>query len=486
MGLSGHLNPVGEDGHPLRRHEMPKRLRVGILQHDDTFAHAADHPEGPPQEPAGRRDVVGEGEGMELNDDRPAQRPHGDQLDERADRRQGGDTERVEPDDIGSGRPRRSGDRECLAKDRQHILEVQSVRSPPQPVPGHQSNRLVTHLGKRANHLVGHRGDAAADQCSSRSDNEYLHATSMTATDHSPGDLDVIVVSWNSAPHLGAALAALPDWVRVIVVDNESADTSVDVARAHGAEVVEMGHNAGFPAAVNAGLSAATAPAVLLLNPDLVVGPGTIERCLDELDRDATIGLVGPATTTPTGRPEPAAARHDRRAWHIAVESLGLVHLDRRFDRQMVHDRSCDQDVDSVNGAFMLVRTELLRALGGLDTAVFMYLEDADLCRRVRDAGFRVRFVAGATAVHEGGASTAQGTSDAQTRAYLHRIDADVEFVRRYGFRCESALAIAAFVLRAVVGLLVSVVRPTRRARYRSALIYTLRQLRGRRAPEAV
>jgi GT2 family glycosyltransferase len=308
----------------------------------------------------------------------------------------------------------------------------------------------------------------------------------MTARDPSLGDLDVIVVTWNSAPHLGATLTALPPWARVVVVDNASADSSVHLARSMSAEVIEMGRNTGFPSAVNAGLATVTAPAVLLLNPDIVVAPGTVERCLTALRDDPTIGIVGPATTTATGLPEPAAARHDRRAWHILVESLGLVHLSRRLDRQMVHDRDHDQDVDAVHGAFMLVRTDLLRSLGGLDETVFMYLEDADLCRRVRDAGFRVRFVADAPAIHEGGASTAQGASDAQVRAYLHRIDADVEFVRRYGYPGEAVRAIGAFVLRSVVGLAVAVVRPARRARYRAALRYSLRQLRGRQAPADV
>lgn len=296
----------------------------------------------------------------------------------------------------------------------------------------------------------------------------------------------MIVVSWNSAPHLGATLAALPPWARAIVVDNASTDRSVEVARERGALVIEVGRNAGFPAAVNIGLANVTTPAVLLLNPDLVVGPGTIERCLNVLREDPGVGLVGPATVTPDGRPEPAAARHDRRAWHIVIESMGLVHLSRCFDRQMVHDRRRDQDVDAINGAFMLTRTELLRSLDGLDETVFMYLEDTDLCRRVRDAGYRVRFVADARAVHEGGASTAQGTSDAQVRAYLHRIDADVEFVRRYGFRGETVLAIGGFVLRALVGLLVGVVHPARRAKYRAALRYSVAQIRGRQAPADV
>lgn len=308
----------------------------------------------------------------------------------------------------------------------------------------------------------------------------------MTASQHSPGDLDVIVVAWNSAPHLGATLSALPAWARTVIVDNCSEDDSVEVARSHGAQVIEMGRNAGFPAAVNAALAEATAPFVLLLNPDIVVAPGTIERCLSELDADHAIGIVGPATTTPIGDPEPPAARRDRRAWHILVESLGLVHLSRRLDRQMIHKRAHDQDVDAVNGAFMMLRTDLLRELGGLDDTVFMYLEDIDLCRRVRDRGYRVRFVADATAVHLGGASTRRGSEGAQVIAYLHRIDAEVEFIRRYGARGETGVAIGAFALRAAIGLVASLVKPGRRARYRAALWFSLRQLRGRQPPPAV
>lgn len=302
----------------------------------------------------------------------------------------------------------------------------------------------------------------------------------MAAPDQMQADIDAIVVSWNSASHLGSALDALPSSVRTIVVDNGSADDSVEVARTHNAVVVEMGRNAGFPAAVNVGLEHVTASTTLLLNPDVVVAPDTVERCLAVLKGDPSIGLVGPDTTTSHGDPEPPAARHDRRAWHILIESLGLVHLSRRFDRQMVHNRGHDQDVDAINGAFMLARTELLRSLGGLDESVFMYLEDADLCRRVRDAGYRVRFVAGAGAVHDGGTSTAQGAPGAQVRAYLHRIDADLEFLRRYGSRGEALLAILAFSCRALLGLAASVAVKDRRARYRAALAYTVQQIRGR------
>lgn len=295
-----------------------------------------------------------------------------------------------------------------------------------------------------------------------------------------------LIVSWNSAPDLEGCLSALPVGAPVVLVDNASTDASVAVGEEHGATVVESGRNLGFAAAVNIGLEHVHTDHVLLLNPDLTVGETTIERCVGELERFPDVGVVGPNTRLPDGSPEPPAARRDRTGVQIMIESLGLVHLSRRLDLQMIHNRDVDQNVDAVNGAFMLMRTDLLRELGGLDESVFMYLEDQDLCRRVRDAGYRVRFVADAHAVHGNGTSTARGDECQQVRAYLHRIDADLEFLRRYGRRWEVPVAIFAFTLRSTIGLLVSVVRPDRRLRYRSALGHTLRQLGGRRPPPHV
>ncbi|HEV2087102.1 MAG TPA: glycosyltransferase family 2 protein [Cryptosporangiaceae bacterium] len=295
-----------------------------------------------------------------------------------------------------------------------------------------------------------------------------------------------MIVTWNSAPDLPGCLAALPASVRPIVVDNGSQDDVVAVAERAGAEVVALGANRGFPAAVNVGLERVTSDVTLLVNPDLRVEAGAVERCLEVLLGDPSIGVVGPNTVGLDGRPEPPAARRDRRALYILLESLGLTRLHPWFDPQTIRDRSVDRDVDAVNGAFMLTHTELLRSLGGLDETVFMYLEDGDLCRRMRDAGYRVRFVASAKAVHAGGASTARGDPGAQARAYLHRIDADIEFVRRYGGPGQAGLALAAFLLRSLVGLVVSTWRTDRRLRYATALRWTWSQRRGRTSPPAV
>jgi N-acetylglucosaminyl-diphospho-decaprenol L-rhamnosyltransferase len=301
-----------------------------------------------------------------------------------------------------------------------------------------------------------------------------------------PPAIDAVVVTWNSAPDLPLCLASLPPDVRVIVVDNGSDDDSLAVAERAGATVVALGENRGFPVAVNLGLARVTGDLTLILNPDVVVQPEAVQRCRDVLLADPSIGLVGPNTVTADGKPEPPAARRDRAAVHILLESLTLTRLHPWFDRQTVRDRSTDRDVDAVNGAFMLARTGLLRRLGGLDETVFMYLEDGDLCRRVRDAGYRVRFVAGARVVHAGATSTSRGDPGAQARAYLHRLDADIEFLRRYGRRGEAGLAVAAFLLRAGLGLVASIWMKDRRLRYVSALRWTWAQRSGRHAPPPV
>jgi GT2 family glycosyltransferase len=299
--------------------------------------------------------------------------------------------------------------------------------------------------------------------------------------------VSVITVLWNAEPTLARCLAALGQStvdLDVTCVDNASHDGGPAVARASGARVIEMGRNAGFPAAVNAALPTCTADHVLLVNPDVEVEPDTIERCLEAL-RDHTVGLVGANLVRPDGTPDLPAARRFRRLSLLAIETLGLPRVHRRFDLQYLScsERRQDRDVDAINGAFMLLRREVLVGLGGLDDSVFMFLEDQELCRRVRDLGLRVRFVASARAIHVAGAATGAARPDQKAVIYLHRMDASIELIRRLQGAQARRVAIGLWTLRCLLG---SVVRGTRsrreRDRYRGGLRW-LRQQWGDRTP---
>ena len=193
-----------------------------------------------------------------------------------------------------------------------------------------------------------------------------------------------------------------------------------------------------------------------------------------------------PTSATRPVSPSPPRPGATVRAVDTLIESFALPRLHRRFDRQAIWDRDDDRDVDAVQGAFMLARTDLLRRLGGLDESVFMYLEDIDLCRRVRDAGYRVHFVAGAEAVHAGGKSTDRADDRARARAYQHRVDADLEFLRRYRSSRARQVALAFWVLRCLLGMAASPFRRNKASFYGDVLRFTLDQHHGRRPASAV
>lgn len=305
----------------------------------------------------------------------------------------------------------------------------------------------------------------------------------------------VVLVLWNCEQELDACLSSLPIQrgsirLEVICVDNASEDGSVAIAVRHGARVVEMGRNAGFPAAFNAGSALVDSPYVLLLNPDVELRPGTLERCLGELQSDPTIGVVGCNLRRPDGTPDWAAARRFRSISAITFETLGLTRLSKRLDFQYFPgwDRGDSRDVDCINGAFMLLRTDLLRDVGGLDETVFMYLEDQELCRQVWARDLRVRFVADAMATHVGGASTLRASPSRQAAAYLHRTDADVELIARRQGPTARRVALALFGLRAVLGFLVALAtnEAPLRLKYRAALVWLAAQVGHRRPPPPV
>ena len=301
-----------------------------------------------------------------------------------------------------------------------------------------------------------------------------------------------LLVLWNAAGTLDECLTALRRSVppiRIICVDNASEDESVAIASRGGATVVEAGTNLGFPRAVNTALPLVDTDFILLLNPDVTVEPDTIERCRSALESDPGVGVVGANLTRPDGFPDPPAARRFRTLPYLAIETLGLPRLSPRLDRQYLssEDRAADRDVEAVNGAFLLLRSQLLRELGGLDETVFLFLEDQDLCRRVRQRGLRVRFVAGARARHVGGAATRAASPERRAVVYLHRMDASIELVRRLQGPAARAAAVGLWTLRCSAGLATrGAVSADERRRYAHALRWLVQQVPRRTPPPAV
>jgi N-acetylglucosaminyl-diphospho-decaprenol L-rhamnosyltransferase len=228
--------------------------------------------------------------------------------------------------------------------------------------------------------------------------------------------VSAVVVSYNSAAYLPDCLRSLRSEgvADVVVVDNASGDGSVAVVRDAdpGARLVETGANLGFGAAANCGVAVSTEEYVLVLNPDTVVEPGTVKALSEALDRDPGLAVVGPRMENEDGTLYPSVRRFPDLAVAAGHAFLGLVWPANPYTRsyRMLdwdHDRSA-ADVDWVGGACVLVRRSAFDVVSGFDEAYFMYVEDVDLCWRLRQAGWRVGYEPAGRVVHALGGSSRQ------------------------------------------------------------------------------
>jgi GT2 family glycosyltransferase len=230
-------------------------------------------------------------------------------------------------------------------------------------------------------------------------------------------DVTAVLVSWNSADELPRSLGSVANAVaEAIVVDNGSADGSVEVARALGARVMASPENRGFARAANQGVREARTPLVLLINPDAELCPGALEALEGVLRARPRVAVVGPRTRNDDGTIQvsfgpdlrPAAERRQRRL------VLGVERRDPEILREVEASASRDLSPDWVSGACWLARREALESVGLFDEGYFLYEEDADLCRRLRAAGWGIAFTPDAEIVHRKGRSAARSAGLAQ------------------------------------------------------------------------
>jgi GT2 family glycosyltransferase len=239
--------------------------------------------------------------------------------------------------------------------------------------------------------------------------------------------VSIIIVSYNARRDLEVCLdsirAAPPRASHeLIVVDNASSDGSPEAARARaGVRVIELGENAGFARANNAGIRASSGTDVLLLNSDTIVPPGAIDRLLGELRSHRDVAVVGPRLVDREGRPELSFGRMIGPFNEIRQKRLvrGNERRDPRAQRAIDRLTSQTQFPDWVSGACLLVRRADADAVGLFDERYFMYTEDVDFCAAIRARGRRILFTPAVEIVHLRGRSAA--TAPAATRAAYHR-----------------------------------------------------------------
>lgn len=230
--------------------------------------------------------------------------------------------------------------------------------------------------------------------------------------------LDTIIVNWHSGDLLRECLHSLANTnldglrlQRVVVVDNGSTDGSPERAEAHGLPLcfVRNTENRGFAAACNQGASGSRADFLLFLNPDTRVSRDSLTAPIGYLSHPdhLAVGICGIQILDQGGHVARTCMRFPTPGRFLA-SMLGLSRLfPGRFPGYIMTDWAHDspREVDTVIGAFFLVRRDLFESLGGFDERSFLYFEEVDFASRARQAGWQTGYVPEAHVYHRGSAT---------------------------------------------------------------------------------
>lgn len=223
-------------------------------------------------------------------------------------------------------------------------------------------------------------------------------------------ELAVIVINYDSGDHLRNCISNLPAAAegvdaQYIVVDNSSSDSSLDGIDelSPATTVIRNVQNRGYGRACNQGFATTTSPFVCFLNPDIVPEPGSLALMQEMLDRRPEAGILGPRLNNPDGTCYPSGRSVPTFRVALGHAVFGLFTDNNRYTRaykMLDVDHGVERDVDWVSGAAMMVRREAFEEVGGFDEGFFMYVEDLDLCARLKEAGWKAVYFPKAQMLH--------------------------------------------------------------------------------------
>lgn len=279
-------------------------------------------------------------------------------------------------------------------------------------------------------------------------------------------DIAVVIVTYNSERHVLDLLASLPQALgelssSVVIVDNGSSDATVALLESRSDCVVVRSTNTGFAAGVNLAIrSSPQARALLVVNPDATLDPGSVPAMLAVLDRPG-VGIVVPRVREQDGSLSPSLRRDPTLPRVGGLSFTGLSTFAERVDDPSFYED--EHEIDWAMGAIMLVAPECYAAVGGLDESFFLYSEETDFFLRSRDAGWLSVYTPDAGAMHVGGGSGESAAT--HTMQMLNR-------VRLYRRRTDAVRASVYFVLTVLVELRRAVLGGGRSWRTLGALLW--------------
>jgi len=252
-----------------------------------------------------------------------------------------------------------------------------------------------------------------------------------------PRAVRVVCVVYHPGPELedfAASLAhATTAPLELVLVDNGTDDTeSRRVAQAHGGRVLASGANLGYGVAANLGADGAEQPWIVVVNPDIVWHPGSLDVLFDAADLLPRAGALGPAllntdsTVYPSARELPSLTQG---AGHALFGRIWPGNPWTRAYQRRQQQAGTERAAGWLSGACLVLRREAFEAVGGFDPSYFMFFEDLDLGERLGRAGWSNVYVPSAQVTHVGGTSWRERPA---TMISAHHASAARYLTRRY------------------------------------------------------
>ena len=280
------------------------------------------------------------------------------------------------------------------------------------------------------------------------------------------------IINYNTAGDLRKCLDSAREMlgdVETVVVDNGSSDGSREmvVGEFDWVRLADNPGNPGYASACNRGIASTRQPYVFILNSDVEFLPGGMESVLDFLDANPDIGALGPMVLNSDGSVQMSCRRFPSMLENVVHGFLGDIWPGNPFTRHYQMKDVCRdeiREVDWVSGAAMLLRREAAESVGGFDETYFMYVEDVDICWRLREAGYRVVYDPAIRLVHHIGRTSSQ---QSVRMLYHHHRSMFIFFRKRY--RGWKGLALMPLVAAGLAGrfILSLIINGTRAARAR-------------------
>lgn len=233
---------------------------------------------------------------------------------------------------------------------------------------------------------------------------------------------DTVIVNWNSGDQLKDCVESVikssfdnSTLKKVIVVDNDSKDNSLELVEAlnfEKLEIIKNSENLGFGKACNIGAKDSSSDFILFLNPDAFVYEDTFVNLFEYIQKndDEKNGVYGVQLIGDDGNIQRTCARFPKLR-NFLVRVMGLNKINREFFKSFSMEywnHNETKIVDQVIGAFFLIKKDIFKKLNGFDERFFVYYEELDLSKRVYDSGYKTIYLSEVKAYHKGGGTSEQ------------------------------------------------------------------------------